>query len=37
MITKNWPNDACVGCEGKRKVSSLSNFVEVEHVLLEEQ
>jgi hypothetical protein len=36
MITQNWPADAHVGCEGRRKVSSLSDFIEVEDVLLED-
>jgi hypothetical protein len=34
MIAKNWPNDACVGCEG-RNPSFLSEFIEVENILLE--
>jgi hypothetical protein len=36
MIARNWPDDACVGCEGRWKVSSLSDFIEVEDVLLED-
>jgi hypothetical protein len=35
MITKNWPNDALVGCEG-RKLSSFNEFIEVEETLLED-
>jgi len=34
MINQNWPNDASVGCKG-RKICSFIKFINVEDVLME--
>jgi len=35
LVIKNWPNDACVGCDGG-KVQNLHDYLRDEQVMIEE-
>lgn len=35
FIIKNWPNDACVGCDGPSKLKVMVKFLKMDFVMIE--
>jgi hypothetical protein len=36
LVIKNWPNDACVGCDGE-KAKNLHDYLQAEQIMIKEQ